>query len=94
MDLSWSTLHDIYGARARLGWRLWPQLSVGVEGGATGSWDYDTARVGGFVRYEWATGELSVSGGVYGRWPRQRLGGRARAVCHVQCADALLSATA
>ena len=53
VDLSWTTLHDVYGARARLGWRLWPALSLGVEGGATGTWDYDTARVGGFVRYEW-----------------------------------------
>ena len=33
------------------------KLSIGLEGGATGTWDYDTARVGGFVRYEWASGE-------------------------------------
>jgi hypothetical protein len=69
VDLSWSTLHDIYGARARLGWRLWPALSTGVEGGATGSWDYDTARIGGFVRYEWATGEASLSAGFSGDGP-------------------------
>ena len=64
VDLSWTTLHDIYGARARVGWRLWPALSVGVEGGATGSWDYETTRVGGFVRYEWVNGEASLSGGL------------------------------
>jgi len=69
VDLSWSTLHDIYGARARLGWRLWPALSIGVEGGATGSWNYDTARIGSFVRYEWATGEASLSGGFSGDGP-------------------------
>jgi hypothetical protein len=69
VDLSWSTLDRVYGSRARVGWRWWPQLSVGVEGGAAGSWDYDTARVGGFARYEWATGELSVSGGVSGDGP-------------------------
>ena len=69
VDLSWSTVHDIYGARARLGWRLWPALSLGVEGGATGSWDYDTARIGGFVRYEWANGEASLSGGLTGDGP-------------------------
>ena len=69
VDLSWATLHDIYGARARLGWRFWPAFSIGVEGGATGSWDYDTARIGGFVRYEWANGEASLSGGFSGDGP-------------------------
>ena len=69
VDLSWSTVHDIYGARARLGWRLWPALSIGIEGGATGSWDYDTARIGSFVRYEWATGEASLSAGFSGDGP-------------------------
>jgi Cellulose biosynthesis protein BcsS len=69
VDLSWSALENVYGTRARVGWRWWPQLSVGVEGGAAGSFDYDTARFGGFVRYEWGSGELSVSGGVSGDGP-------------------------
>ena len=69
VDLSWSTLHNIYGSRARLGWRLSPQLSVGFEGGATGNWEYDTARLGGFVRYEWASGEISLSGGLVSDGP-------------------------
>jgi hypothetical protein len=69
LDVSWSTLDNVYGTRARVGWRWQPQLSFGIEGGAAGSFDYDTARVGGFVRYEWATGELSVSGGVSGDGP-------------------------
>ncbi len=68
-DLSWSTLDNVYGSRARVGWRWLPQLSVGLESGATGSFDYDTARIGGFVRYEWVSGELSVSGGVSGDGP-------------------------
>jgi hypothetical protein len=42
---------------------------VGVEGGVTGNWDYDTARVGSFVRYEWSSGEVSVSGGLSGDGP-------------------------
>ncbi len=70
VDVSWTTLHDIYGTRARLGWRLWPELSIGLEGAATGTWDYDTARVGGFARYEWASGEVSLSGGLSGDGPR------------------------
>jgi Cellulose biosynthesis protein BcsS len=69
VDFSWSTLGNVYGSRARIGWRWWPQLSVGLEGGATGSWDYDTARIGGFARYEWPSGEMSVSGGVSGDGP-------------------------
>jgi hypothetical protein len=71
VDLSLTTLQDVYGARARLGWRLWPALSIGVEGGATGSLDYDTARIGGFVRYTWANGEASLSGGLASDGPRR-----------------------
>jgi cellulose biosynthesis protein BcsS len=70
VDLSWTTLQNVYGARARLGWRVWPAFSIGVEGGASGTWDYDTARFGGFVRYEWSAGELSVSGGLSSDGPR------------------------
>jgi Cellulose biosynthesis protein BcsS len=72
VDLSWSALDNVYGTRARVGWRWWPEFSVGLEGGAAGSFDYDTARLGGFVRYEWAAGELSVSGGVSGDGPSNR----------------------
>jgi hypothetical protein len=55
-----------YNGRVRLGWRLWPELSVGFEGGALQSTVQDgSARAGGFLRYEWAGGEASVSGGVF-----------------------------
>lgn len=57
-----------YGSRLRLGWRLWPELSVGLEGGSGGlllrALVPATSRAGGFLRYEWATGEASLSGGV------------------------------
>lgn len=33
LDLSWSTAHDTRAVRARLGYRVWPKLSIGVEGG-------------------------------------------------------------
>jgi hypothetical protein len=60
-----------YSGRLRLGWRLWPQLSIGVEGGAGGplaptlqtTWQTSATRAGGFLRYEWAEGEVSISGG-------------------------------
>jgi hypothetical protein len=61
-----------YTGRVRLGWGLWPELSAGFEGGAGGplaptlptTWQDGTAHAGGFLRYEWAGGEVSVSGGV------------------------------
>jgi hypothetical protein len=67
LDLSWASTHMDYGSRVRLGWRLWPELSAGLEGGSGGTaepaLEHDTARIGAFLRYEWATGEVSVSGG-------------------------------
>ncbi len=62
-DVSWGTLYDSYSARGRLGWRLLPALSAGLETGAFGNVECDVARAGGFVRYEWATGEVSASTG-------------------------------
>jgi cellulose biosynthesis protein BcsS len=66
-DLSFGSTHMDYGSRIRLGWRLWPELSAGLEGGSGGTAEanreHDTGRVGGFLRYEWATGEVSISGG-------------------------------
>ncbi len=66
-DLSFGSTHMDYGGRIRLGWRLWPELSAGLEGGSGGTaepdLERDTARIGGFLRYEWATGEVSISGG-------------------------------
>jgi hypothetical protein len=61
-----------YTSRIRLGWKLWPELSVGFEGGAGGplaptlptTWQNGMARAGAFLRYEWASGEVSISGGL------------------------------
>jgi hypothetical protein len=64
-----------YTGRLRVGWKLWPELSVGFEGGAGGplaptlhtiwqnGWQNGQTFAGGFLRYEWASGEVSVSGG-------------------------------
>jgi hypothetical protein len=64
LDLSWASLYDSYSARGRLGWRFTPALSVGLEAGAGGNVEGDIARLGAFVRYEWAGGELVASGGI------------------------------
>jgi Cellulose biosynthesis protein BcsS len=63
VDLSWGSLYQSYAARTRLGWRFMPALSVGLEAGAVGNLDCDIVRVGAFVRYELASGEISISGG-------------------------------
>ena len=64
VDLSWASLHETYSARARVGWRLTPALSIGIEASGIGSEGSDIAGAGGFLRYETASGELSFSGGV------------------------------
>ncbi len=64
LDLAWASLYDSYSARARLGWRLTPTLSAGLEAGAGGNVEGNMVRGGAFVRYEWAGGELVASGGV------------------------------
>lgn len=70
VDLSAATAHESYFGRLRLGYRVLDQVSLGIEGGAFGNAASDNGRGGGFVRYEWAGGELSVSAGVSGNIER------------------------
>lgn len=68
LDTSLSTTDLIVASRIRLGWRLWPELSAGLEAGSGGTlaptFALDSSRLGAFLRYEWTTGEASISGGV------------------------------
>lgn len=64
LDLSWASHYQDYAGRARLGWRFMPQLSAGLEAGAVGNFDCDILRAAAFLRYELASGEVSLSGGV------------------------------
>jgi len=66
LDLAYTSAHETYSARLRLGHRLLPELSVGMEAGAQGNAEYDGGRLGAFVRYEWAAGEASLAAGVSG----------------------------
>jgi hypothetical protein len=93
VDLSWGSLYQSYAARARLGWRFMPALSAGLEAGAVGNLECDIVRVGGFVRYELA------SGGSLRRRSNDKLRTAAvarhrageRALRHALLADALLT---
>lgn len=66
LDLAYATANSNYGSRLRLGYKIWPQLAAGIEAGLGGSADYGSARLGAFMRYEAAIGEVSVSVGAAG----------------------------
>ena len=69
LDAGWTSLQNTITARARLGYRITPQLSLGPEGGYWSAIDTETNagvtawRYGGFVRFEWESGEISLSAG-------------------------------
>jgi hypothetical protein len=89
VDLSWGSLYQSYAARARLGWRFMPALSAGLEAGAVGNLECDIVRVGGFVRYELASGEISLSGGASN--DKLRDGGSGPAIVQASAPFAMLS---
>jgi hypothetical protein len=68
LDVSYAKLHETYAGRLRLGWRMMPLLSAGLEAAAHGNVDGNSGRIGGFLRYEWAQGEVSASGGLMTDW--------------------------
>lgn len=74
LDLNWTTAHDTGAARLRTGYRLWPQVSLGPEAGVNSTGEFQDLRGGGFLRYEWEGGEVSISGGVSGNYSGLREG--------------------
>jgi hypothetical protein len=66
LDLSATSAHDTYSGRWRLGWRVMPELSLGVEAGVHGNTSFDGGRGALFVRWAPGWGELSLSGGLTG----------------------------
>jgi hypothetical protein len=69
LDAGWTSLRDTITARARLGYRITPTLSLGPEVGYWSNVDAESDtgvtawRYGGFVRFEWGSGEISLSAG-------------------------------
>jgi len=88
LDLSWSQAHNTRSGRTRVGYRILPHVSLGLEGGLNmdrqGSYkisdeatEYrsdalDFARIGAFARYDWSGGEISASGGLLGDFTEER----------------------
>jgi hypothetical protein len=68
LDVSYATQHETYAGRLRLGWRVVPLLSAGLEAAAHGNVDGSSGRFGGFLRYEWGQGEVSAAGGLMTDW--------------------------
>ncbi len=66
LDGAIASAHHAYNSRLRLGYRVTPTLSLGLEGGGFGTAASDSGRGGGFARYEWLGGEVAMSGGVSG----------------------------
>ena len=65
-EMNWTEVFNTYGGRVRLGYRINPALSMGLEAAANGNAVYDSGRAGSFARFEWSGGEISASGGVAG----------------------------
>lgn len=65
-DLNWSQPFAAYSARLRIGTRLNPAWSAGLESAAFGNANHDQGRAGAFLRFEWSRGEVSLSAGAGG----------------------------
>jgi len=68
VDAAYGTAFQEYWSLARLGWRAWPNLALGLEGGALGNEEYDAGRGGGFIRVKLRRVEMMLSGGFTGNY--------------------------
>lgn len=67
-DASYGSAFQEYFGLARVGFRVRPKLSLGLEGGALGNEEYDAGRGGGFVRVYLRKFEVTLSGGFTGNY--------------------------
>lgn len=68
LDASWTSAHDTFAGRVRSGYAVVENVSVGVEARINGNALDKDARGGLFVRYAWTGGEVSIAGGLAGRF--------------------------
>lgn len=67
-DASYGTAFQEYASLARIGYRLTPAFSLGLEGGALGNQEYDAGKGGGFLRLDVLDLEVTLSGGFTGNY--------------------------
>ena len=67
-DVSWTSAYSTGAAHVRTGYRVFDDVSIGLEGALNANTMGEDARGGLFVRYAWTTGEVSLAGGFSGRF--------------------------
>ncbi|HDL16957.1 MAG TPA: cellulose biosynthesis protein BcsS [Rhizobiales bacterium] len=77
LDASYADVFASYWTQLRLGRRMRGRVSAGLETGLSGNEEYDSARAGGFLRYNLGGTELTLSGGVSGDYLAEDFGGYA-----------------
>jgi hypothetical protein len=68
LDVNWTSAHQTYAGRVRAGYRLFDDVSLGAEARVNGNELDKDARGGLFLRHAWTGGEISLAGGVSGRF--------------------------
>ena len=68
LDAAYGTAFEEYWSLARMGYRLRPRLTIGLEGGALGNQEYDAGRAGGFGRIDIRDLQVTLSGGFTGNY--------------------------
>jgi Cellulose biosynthesis protein BcsS len=68
LDVNWTSAHETYAGRLRTGYRIFDDVTLGAEARVDGNALDKDARGGLFLRYAWHGGEVSLAGGVAGRF--------------------------
>jgi hypothetical protein len=68
IDLSWTSAHQTSAARMRTAYRVYGDISLGLEGGLNANDLGEDVRAGLFGRYAWNGGEVSLAAGFAGRF--------------------------
>jgi len=68
LDASWTSAHHTTAARSRIGYRVYGDVSLGLEGAFNSNDMGEDVRGGAFARWAWSGGELSIASGFSGRF--------------------------